>query len=353
MIRVRMRTVAGADLGEKVLDDFPVLVGRDSSCGLVLTEPGISSRHVELDWDGGALAVRDAGSRNGTYFGKEKISQKRLELPCELLLGSVVIIELEAVGAANAMAVRATPLPKAFRRPEPPAPVMTTPPELVETVVIEEAVVIEGWEVYWHAAKNLKPRPLLFAMVGLAFLHGLLHHLVFREGFFYSLGVGLGVAAVSAVVALLTAAIMAVPGIVFRGKFDFKPLYVQQCLGIMVLTFHVGILRPAYLMEYFGYLAQALSLPLIAVCSIAGSYMFFFNTFSHKHERKLMIVAMIFAALAIFSEGSKVFTVDRQELMREALMGKYSTARGLAGSKAEVNAVTDDIRQFGRKFPGK
>jgi hypothetical protein len=353
VIRIRMRTVAGADLGEKVLDDFPVLIGRDSSCGLVLTEPGISSRHVELDWDSGALAVRDAGSRNGTYFGKEKISQKRLELPCELLLGSVVIIELEAMESANAMAVRAMPLPKAFRRPEPPATITTAPPEMVETVVIEEAVVIEGWEIYWHAAKNLKPRPLLFAMLGLAFLHGLLHHLVFREGLLYSFGVGLGVAAVSSLVALITAAMMAVPGIIFRGKFDFKPLYVQQCLGIMVLTFHVGILRPAFLMEYFGYVAQALSLPLIAVCSIAGSYMFFFNTFSHKHERKLMVVAMIFAALAIFSEGSKVFTVDKQGLMREALMGKYSTARGLAGSSSEVKAVTDDIRQFGRKFPVK
>lgn len=353
MIRVKIRSVAGADLGDKVLDQFPVLVGRDSGCGFVITETGVSSRHCELDWDGDYLTVRDLGSRNGTTVGKEKVSQTRLELPATVTLGNVVVLDFMVIeGASDVVPFKPMALPKPLRRPEPVA-TYSAPPEPVRAEVVEEAVVIEGWEMYWHMVKNQKPRPILLAMMGLAVLYGFLHQLVFREGFWFSMGVGFGAAIASSVIAVITAAVFAVPGILFRGKYDFKPLYIQQCLATMVLSFHVAILRPAFLMEYFGYVAQVLSIPLIVVCSVAGCYMFFFNTFSHKHEKKVMAAAMIFALLAIAAETRSVLTVDRQELMREAFMGKYRTARGLAGSSSEVKAITDDLREFGRKFPNK
>lgn len=353
MIRVKIRTVAGADLGEKVLDEFPVLVGRDSHCGFVISETGVSSKHCELDWDGDYLTVRDLGSRNGTSVGKEKVSQTRLELPCSLTLGNVVCLDFMVIESArDVVPLKPMALPKPLRRPEPVA-TYAPPPEPVRAEVVEEVVVIEGWEMYWHMVKNQKPRPVLLAMMGLAVLYGFLHQLVFREGFWFSQGVGFGAAVASSVIALVTAAVFAVPGILFRGKFDFKPLYVQQCLGTMVLSFHVSILRPAFLMEYFGYLAQFLAIPLVAACSVAGCYMFFFNTFSHKHEKKIMAAAMACALLAIAAETRSVLTVNRQELMREAFMGKYRTARGLAGSSTEVKAVTDDLREFGRRFTSR
>lgn len=353
MIRVKIRSVAGADLGDKILDRFPVTVGRDSHCGLVITETGVSSKHAELDWDGDYLNVRDLGSRNGTSVNKEKVSQTRIELPCTLTLGNVVILDFMVIeGAGEMVPHKPLALPKPLRRPE-PVVTYSAPPEPVRAEVVEEAVVIEGWEMYWHMVKNQSPRPVLLAMIGLAILYGLIHQLVFREGFWFSQGVGFGAAVASAVIAVITAAVMAVPGILFRGKYDFKPLYVQHCLGTMVLSFHVGILRPAFLMDYFGYVAQFLSIPLVAVCSVAGCYMFFFNTFSHKHEKRIMAVAMAVALLAVAAETRNVLKVDRQELMREAFMGKFRTARGLAGSTTEVRAVTEELREFGRKFPSK
>lgn len=354
MLKVRMETVAGVDLGEKSFSEFPLVIGREPDCALVLGEGGISGRHVELNWDGEWLSVRDLGSRNGTFVGKEKVSEVKLELPAVITVGNVVLLHLELEEAITALSPRPMSLPKPLKRPEPPVPVHTESPELVAKVVeVEEAVVIEGWELYWHKVKDQNPRPVLLAMMGLGVIYGFLHLIVFREGFLFSLGVGMGAAIASAIFAIITAGIFAVPGILFRGKYDFKPLYIQQCVGTMVLTFYAGILRPAFLMSYFGYLAQGISILLIAACSIAGCYMFFFNTFSHKYERRLMIISMIVALIAIAGEARKVFSVERQELMQEALMGKYRTARGLAGSTTNVNAISEDLKAFGRKFPVK
>lgn len=356
MLRLRMKTVAGVSLGEKVIDQFPILVGRDSACGLVLTESGISSKHAELDWDGYYITVRDVGSRNGTFVGsKEKVGNTRLQPPCSITLGNVVVIDFEAVQSAVAMRPVARPastLPKPMKRPEPPAPVVQ--PDPVPAVVeIQEAEIIEGWELYWHMVKKQAPRPVLLAMMGLAGLYSILHMLIFRDEFLFSFGVGFGTAVGCALVAVIMAGILAVPGVLFRGKYDFKPLFVQWCLGMMVYSFYAGLMRPVFLMEYISYVAQAFSLPILLVCSVTGSYMLIFNTFSHKHEKKLVVVAALVGLLFTVGMCTEVFKVDRQDLMREALMGKYRTARGLAGSATDVKSVTDEIRDFGRKYPAK
>lgn len=58
------------------------LVGRDVSCDITISDPGISRRHVELRTEtaGGRtqVSIRDLGSTNGTFVGGEQIRNARL-----------------------------------------------------------------------------------------------------------------------------------------------------------------------------------------------------------------------------------------------------------------------------------
>lgn len=63
----------------------PLLVGRGANAGLCLSCRTVSCRHAELVEDGGALIVRDLGSRNGTYVNGDRIQGPRTLLPDDLV----------------------------------------------------------------------------------------------------------------------------------------------------------------------------------------------------------------------------------------------------------------------------
>jgi|GEM_PF-4573179 len=350
MIKVRFRLLNGEVLEEKSVDHFPAAIGRDSSCDIVVSDGGISSRHAEIECDGYWLTVRDLGSRNGTFVGGEQINSTKLKLPCAVKLGNAVMMEVESAAGNSAVATRAALMPRAMKRPEEPHVPMPVMPEPVPAMrmVIDDAEIIEGWERYWHFLKKAHPRPILLGMLGLAAFYALLHYAVFRESFFFSLGSGAGAAFACAVFAAILACLLALPGILFRGSYDFKPLFIVGSGAMMLLTIQKAILRPAMLMEYFGFMAQLLSVPLFIVVCIPFAYVLLFTTFSHRHAKKLVVLSLFFALLGIAGEVRQVYTIDRQALMREALMGEFRSARGLAGSSTEVKGVTDDIRAFGR-----
>jgi predicted component of type VI protein secretion system len=46
---------------------FPILIGREPPCDCILDFPFMSKRHAQLALQGGALLLRDEGSRNGTF----------------------------------------------------------------------------------------------------------------------------------------------------------------------------------------------------------------------------------------------------------------------------------------------
>ncbi|WP_404373065.1 FhaA domain-containing protein [Kytococcus sedentarius] len=58
------------------------LVGRDVSCDITVSDPGVSRRHVELRTetadDRTQVSIRDLGSTNGTFVGGEQIRNARL-----------------------------------------------------------------------------------------------------------------------------------------------------------------------------------------------------------------------------------------------------------------------------------
>lgn len=56
------------------LVEFPVLVGRQAGLALAGASPRMSRHHAEIVSRGDGLAVRDLGSRNGTFVNRERIA---------------------------------------------------------------------------------------------------------------------------------------------------------------------------------------------------------------------------------------------------------------------------------------
>jgi hypothetical protein len=70
------------------------LIGRDESCDLVLSRPGVSKRHALICWDGQHWTVRDLMSRNGTFVrahGAKSAARSPGDRALQLALNDAVI----------------------------------------------------------------------------------------------------------------------------------------------------------------------------------------------------------------------------------------------------------------------
>ena len=63
----------GAEVSQIVLDQLPLVVGRDEEADLTLASHNVSRKHAEVVSSGKALFLRDLGSTNGTYINAEKV----------------------------------------------------------------------------------------------------------------------------------------------------------------------------------------------------------------------------------------------------------------------------------------
>src|SRR3954469_9616745 len=90
-IQVREWTVevsAGPDKGKKITtQDSLVRVGSDAASDLVLTDPTVSRRHLEIERPAKGLLLRDLGSRNGTYLDGRQVIQVVLQSGDKVQLG--------------------------------------------------------------------------------------------------------------------------------------------------------------------------------------------------------------------------------------------------------------------------
>jgi pSer/pThr/pTyr-binding forkhead associated (FHA) protein len=68
-----------------VLDRPSLLIGRGSSCDLVLVDSGVSRRHARVHYQDGLATVQDLDSSNGTF-----VNGKRITRPCRLAPGDVI-----------------------------------------------------------------------------------------------------------------------------------------------------------------------------------------------------------------------------------------------------------------------
>jgi hypothetical protein len=86
-LRVRRGLPPGALLPLALANGAAVVVGRDPSCDLVLTDPRASRRHLEVARDGVRLRFRDLGSSNGTRLNGALVPDGELGLGDVLSVG--------------------------------------------------------------------------------------------------------------------------------------------------------------------------------------------------------------------------------------------------------------------------
>ncbi len=86
--------------GQVPVGESPLTVGRGSSSDIVLADEAVSWHHAQLWVEGGALWVRDLGSRNGTFADDERVvGSARLEPGQCLRVGPSITLKFQALGA--------------------------------------------------------------------------------------------------------------------------------------------------------------------------------------------------------------------------------------------------------------
>jgi hypothetical protein len=67
---IEISSNAGADDAQtRVVDSFPVTIGRGYDCDIIIGDPYLSARHARVDYDGDVIRLSDMGSENGTPSG--------------------------------------------------------------------------------------------------------------------------------------------------------------------------------------------------------------------------------------------------------------------------------------------
>ncbi len=89
-----LRVVAGPDLLRYVplIPGDSIVIGRDESCGLQLSDASVSRRHARVSCDrSGRVFVEDYGSTNGTRINGHPLSHKELRVGDQLEIGTVLL----------------------------------------------------------------------------------------------------------------------------------------------------------------------------------------------------------------------------------------------------------------------
>jgi two-component system, NtrC family, response regulator GlrR len=93
-----LEVASGPDKGKKVKTlDALVSVGADPTNDLVLVDPTVSRRHLEVERAAGGFVVRDLGSRNGSFLDGRQIIQAYLQPGDRVTVGKTrVVLKQEA-----------------------------------------------------------------------------------------------------------------------------------------------------------------------------------------------------------------------------------------------------------------
>jgi DNA-binding NtrC family response regulator len=90
--KIRVTVTEGPDRGRVLeLGDRHQLIGRSEACDLQLTDPTVSSMHLEIALAEDGVLVRNLGSRNGVQVGVARVEEAVVEVPTAILLGRTVL----------------------------------------------------------------------------------------------------------------------------------------------------------------------------------------------------------------------------------------------------------------------
>jgi DNA-binding NtrC family response regulator len=83
-----------------------VVVGKDAGCDVVLDDPFVSARHLEMKGRAGRWQLSDLGSTNGTFVGGARVTQTELPFGAVVTLGDIELALEAPGGGATSSTVR-------------------------------------------------------------------------------------------------------------------------------------------------------------------------------------------------------------------------------------------------------
>ena len=86
--RAPLLAVSGA---RRELGDGAVVVGRSSTCDIVVDDPNVSRRHAEIRREDGAYWIVDLGSTNGLTVNGKRVERARLAPEDHILIGTTEV----------------------------------------------------------------------------------------------------------------------------------------------------------------------------------------------------------------------------------------------------------------------
>ncbi len=77
------------------ISETPLVLGRDITCDIPVSDPIVSRRHCEIALVNGAPQVTDLGSSNATFVNAEPVKQARLKTGDEIAVGGLIFFVTE------------------------------------------------------------------------------------------------------------------------------------------------------------------------------------------------------------------------------------------------------------------
>lgn len=364
---LRVSTPEGTCLFEKKIESFPVSIGRSAENHVAIAISAVSSKHLTVNWDGNELWFKDLGSRNGTFLDRERIAEKRQRPPCKVGLGNGVVLEFllpETAAKSEASPLKNNsnnllPRQPSIQNPSAPTTYCSPPLQSAQRAPIATpkrgvAAVLEsrrsGLERYWQMMGELSGQKFLLLVLGIASLGAFLHGVVFWGDPLVALLAGLVIVLASTIGAAACAAFGALVALLFRGSYQFRPLFYTWTLAFALLALKGNVLEPGYLVPWIGGAFQALAFGIETAAFLAFIYVFLFNSFSHRYARGLMIFTIIFSSLAAVNSAKSALFPDKQAILKQAFLGEFLGTPTLGLKTNSTQAATDEIRDFGRRL---
>ncbi len=152
----RVTVLSGSSRGKSAnVGPQPIVIGRDSDCGIVIDEPLISRKHAQVSFLNGIFTLEDLGSAHGSYVNGMRAYQERITSGTQFTIGNVTFAVLVGSVAPEARPVAAQP-PK-------PAPIQArkAPSGGLEGFEIKEQIKTGGQVVVHRAIAKADGRQVV------------------------------------------------------------------------------------------------------------------------------------------------------------------------------------------------
>ena len=78
--------------GSWVVNEIPLVIGRDITCDITVNDPTVSRRHCEVLLAGGDVVLSDLGSSNATFVNANPVKRTVLQVGDEVAVGGAIFI---------------------------------------------------------------------------------------------------------------------------------------------------------------------------------------------------------------------------------------------------------------------